>query len=109
MEDQNYINFKNYCEGRHLICNIGVVRYLEMREEFLNRLVWWKEAKSCVDWCYDRGLRVINANRLRNWMRKSLEFARNMNLKQKQRYSDKNNFAAPRPPPKIEPLWQPPA
>lgn len=105
----HYLVFIEKCQKRNIKIKVKRGRYLEMREEFLLKLNWHKEIQKCIDWLYDNEKEVISLSRIRNWMRKSLEFAKQNEMKQMQKYSDKNNFVAkPQKPYKMEPLWEPP-
>lgn len=103
-----YLTFIETCQKRNIIIKITRSRYLEMREEYVNKLNWLKEVQKCVDWLYDNEKKDINAGRIRNWMRKSLEFSKSREMQNIQRYADATNILAPVKVYKTQPLWQPP-
>jgi len=87
--DPAVVSFREYCEKRHIENGITNTRYLEMREEFSAKTSnWWREVRACVDWLYDHGKQKITASRLRRWMEKSLQIARDQELRRQQSYND---------------------
>lgn len=101
--------FLERCRSRNVECAIAQPRYEEMREEFATKLMWWKEVSKCIDWMYDKGNKKITAQRLRSWMRKSVEFGKEKELKLKQEYRDKNSSGPKQDvKPKLMPVWEPP-
>ncbi len=109
MEDNYFQSFKELCEHRKIICQITESKYLEMRLEYLNKLNWWRETQKCVDWLYDNGLSVISRPRLRNWMTRSIKWAKEREQKQQTKFADKQGgYIEKAKPYKREPLWVPP-
>lgn len=107
--EEYYSKFISFCGERRLVCKIPETKYLEMREEYLSKLNWWKEVQKCINWLYDRDLRVISRARLRNWMNNAVRYQKEAELKQQQKYADKQKHYMP---PvfvyKQEKIWQPP-
>ena len=86
MSDTPYFQkFVELCQKRGIIISIPESRYLLLREEYntpsmKNRLSWSKEIQNCVDWLFDTGKKNITAMRLRNWMKKAIEFQKNREI-----------------------------
>lgn len=107
--DSPYRAFLEHCIVRSVTCEIAEKKYLNIREEYLSRFHWWEEAKSCVDWCSDNGLKKITPNRLRNWAKNAIKFNKEKELKAKQSIQDKTNQLKPKLyKPNLMPLWTPP-
>lgn len=70
---------------------ISAEKYLELREEYSDRVPWWEEVRGCIDLCYDKGFKTINANRLRNRMKMAIKIQKDRALKQQQVYQDKKS------------------
>lgn len=98
-----YQKFIQYCLKRKLKVKLSEFRYLEMRAEFEQKVSWWPEIMKCCDWLYDNEKKDINANRIRNWMRKSYEWSKNREKLKNDDRLEKNRWKE-----KKEPLWTPP-
>lgn len=103
MENKLYFSFIQYCQKRKLEIKISESKYLEMREEYLDKVTWWPEVQKCCDWLYDNGKKQIISNRLRNWMNNSYRWNKDKVNLQKGDQKEKNRWKE-----KIEPLWTPP-
>ena len=80
---------------------------LEMlRKDYEGKLVFGKELKKCIEWLYDNDKHILTTSRLRNWLRKSLEFQKRDELKALAKYQDKCMPQYKKY--EKEPLWQPP-
>lgn len=111
VDGKHFENFLMLCNSRKITCKIPSTKYLEMRDEYINKLNWWKEVQRCIDWLYDHGLLIISRARLRNWMTKSIQFNKDNELKQKQRFADKQGGYHKKLPTyrsKPDPIWEPP-
>ena len=84
-----YKNFVTHCEKRKMKVKIKKIRYLEMREEYVQKLNWYNEVKKCVDWCYDNEKRIITASRIRNWMNNNLKWNKEKQMKDMYKEKDK--------------------
>lgn len=76
----HYARFVAYCEKRNIRVKLTQEKYNEMRIEIVPHLikvnvVWKEEVGKLVDWLYDKELKTINAQRIRNWMRKAHHIA----------------------------------
>lgn len=97
--------FKGICVTKNIEIDMTKKRYLELRDEYYTKLNWFNDSKACVEWCYDKGLRKINIQRLRNWMKNALKFQKEKEIKQQQYFQDKKFAQKPQ---KIPPVWEPP-
>jgi len=110
-DDPAYKAFTALCAVRNLEVDVPSTRYLEMREEYTKKIgaAWWQQVQACVNWCYDHEKKKITTSRLRNWMVRSIQFAKEKEIKQLQNFQDKSTA-----PEKIKkaintPLWTPPS
>lgn len=103
-------NFLDYCLKRSIAPNIHIKKYFEIRNEFTTKVSFWEETKGCIDWLYDKGLKSINSQRLRNRMLNSIKFAKEKETKKQQEYRDKKDqkIAKPSTTKPLIPLWKPP-
>ena len=69
--DQFYSNFVRVCASRGIECQIAATRWLELKKEYGQKCDWKKELQDCILWLYDNNLKKMNANRLRNWLKKA--------------------------------------
>jgi len=94
----------DHCIVRGISNKISRAKYESLYQEYSDKLMWGKEVKRCIDWLYDNDKKILTSQRLRNWMRKSLEFQKQQELKNLSKYQDKS-IPKPHNP---EPLWTPP-
>jgi hypothetical protein len=45
-------------------------------EEYLERVGWSDQVKSCIQWMSDNEKKMLNATRLRNWMKNAIKFSK---------------------------------
>lgn len=79
-----YNKFKEESNKRNIEIDISEKKYLELREEYVHNeyIVWSKEIKGLIEWLYDNKKKKVNANRIRNRMKKAIEFAKGKERKQ---------------------------
>lgn len=99
-----YNNFLDKCKTRRIDCQIKEGAYLNLRDEFKDKVNWWQQTQDCVDWLYDQGFKKITTNRLRNRMKSAIRFQTD-----KERIAiEKLNKKPAAEKPSIEPLWTEP-
>ena len=101
----SYQIFLNNCDLRKIKCGVKQTRFNEIMDEYSDKLAWTKETKKLIDWLYDNEMKQVTSQRLRSWMRKSLEFQKEAELKNLHK---KKDLPYQKPITKKEPLWQPP-
>lgn len=105
-----YDVFDAHCKKREIENLITQDRYLEMKEEYEHKLIWWQQVQKCTDWLYDNKKKKITSQRLRNWMDNALKFNKETEIKIRQGFQDKKNLVVPQKVIKASniPLWTPP-
>lgn len=103
-EEIHFENLKKKCLERKIDFKISAEKYFEMMGEYQTRLSWWKEVTKCIDWLYDNDLHACSRGRLRNWMNKSIQFAKDRELRNLSKFAEKPIQKVY----KREPLWEPP-
>lgn len=93
--NDSFQEFIIHCQKRNIANKIKGKRYWEMKGEYDQKLKWWKEERRCIDWLYDHEMKFITSARLRNWMEKSIKFAKEDEVKRMQKYSDKKFYSPP--------------
>lgn len=107
-KDFQFDNFLDRCKSKNVKAAISPLRFFKLEEEFRTRLNFGKEIANCIDWLFDKNLKVINAQRIRNWFKKTIQFAKDNEIKKRQEYQDKRDQPQKAKPIKMTPLWTPP-
>lgn len=105
----HFSNFMDFVEKRNMKTDIKQGRYLEIREEYKNRIAWWREVQKCINWCYDNNKKKLTSQRLRNWVTRSIQYEKDQELKRQNQKRDKNLISEPAKKSSDIPVWQPPA
>ncbi len=103
-----FVPFKELCTRRGLEIKINQIKYLELREEYAIKLIFWEEIKKCLAWCYDHNKKIITASRLRNWMDNSIKFQKDRQIKTMQSLKENKLEKKILVPTKMPALWTPP-
>lgn len=86
---ETYRKYIKYIDGK-ITNKLTEQGYMRVRADYYEKLIWFKEVKKCVDWLIDNNKRTITPQRLRNWMRKTLEFQKDQERKVKYKDQDSN-------------------
>lgn len=73
--DQFYSNFGRACGSKGIECQIAETRWLELKKEYFNKCDWQETIVKCIYYASDNNKKMINTNRLRNWLRKAVQFS----------------------------------
>jgi uncharacterized protein YdaU (DUF1376 family) len=89
-----YNKFIEESNKRNIEIDISESKYLELREEYINNenIIWFNEVKGCLEWLKDNNFKKISTNRLRNRMKKAIEFAK---AKERKRLEDQQEKINP--------------
>ncbi len=101
-------SYEELCVKKSILNQIGIKKYLEMRGEYEVKVNWWIQIQACINWLSDNKKKTINASRLRNWMERSIRFAKDKQIKDQQHFQDKQNQLKPKIKTLLPPLWTPP-
>ena len=101
-------SYEDLCIKKSIENQIGVTKYLEMRGEYEIKVNWWVQVQACLNWMSDNKKEILNASRLRNWVEKSIRFAKDKQMKDQQHFQDKQNQLKPKIKTLLPPLWTPP-
>ncbi len=108
-DKEKFKEFSDMCSSYSIRNDVTASQYTLLRSEYESRLLWWVEAKGCVQWLFDKKFEVVNAARLRNRMKNCLKFNREKILKQETAYQDKKAVAVtPYFIPHYDKPWTPP-